>query len=112
MQSNSNRFLDWTDCFIFKINAISFSLSSSIADYDVTTHGPQIVIYYNIQYLLSGRWTHRAASCYRITTINLTVAKVDAENGLLLIKGAVPGPIGSLILVRSAAKNQVKAGKK
>ena len=48
----------------------------------------------------------------RITTINLTVAKVDAENGLLLIKGAVPGPIGSLILVRSAAKNQVKAGKK
>ena len=48
----------------------------------------------------------------RITTINLTVAKVDAENGLLLIKGAVPGPIGSLILVRSAAKTQVKAGKK
>jgi large subunit ribosomal protein L3 len=48
----------------------------------------------------------------RITTINMTVAKVDAENGLLLIKGAVPGPIGSLILVRSAAKTQVKAGKK
>ena len=48
----------------------------------------------------------------RITTINMTVAKVDAENGLLLIKGAVQGPIGSLILVRSAAKTQVKAGKK
>ena len=29
---------------------------------------------------------------------------VDAERGLLLIKGAVPGPKGGLVLVRSAAK--------
>jgi large subunit ribosomal protein L3 len=48
----------------------------------------------------------------RVTTINMMVAKVDAANGLLLIKGAVPGPIGSLVLVRSAAKNQrVTVGK-
>jgi large subunit ribosomal protein L3 len=32
------------------------------------------------------------------------VHKVDAENGLLLIKGAVPGRTGGLVLVRSAAK--------
>src|SRR5215207_4788866 len=32
------------------------------------------------------------------------VAKVDAERGLLLIKGAVPGPKGGLLLVRSAVK--------
>jgi large subunit ribosomal protein L3 len=32
------------------------------------------------------------------------VHAVDAERGLLLIKGAVPGPKGGLVLVRSAAK--------
>ena len=30
----------------------------------------------------------------RVTTQNLTVHRVDAEDGLLLIKGAVPGPQG------------------
>ena len=40
-------------------------------------------------------------------------AKVDLENNLLLVKGAVPGAIGSVVLVKSAAKTQiVKAGKK
>src|SRR2546426_822036 len=41
------------------------------------------------------------------TTQSLTVHKVDAEKGLLLIKGAVPGPTGGLVLVRSAAKGGV-----
>jgi len=40
----------------------------------------------------------------RITTQNLKVHKIDAENGLLLIKGAVPGPKGGLVFVRTAAK--------
>jgi len=40
----------------------------------------------------------------RVTTQNLTVHRVDAERGLLLIKGAVPGPKGGLVLVRTAAK--------
>jgi large subunit ribosomal protein L3 len=40
----------------------------------------------------------------RQTTPGLTVQAVDAENGLLLIKGAVPGPKGGLVLVRTAAK--------
>jgi large subunit ribosomal protein L3 len=40
----------------------------------------------------------------RQTTQNLTVHAVDAERGLLLIKGAVPGPRGSVVLVKSAAK--------
>jgi large subunit ribosomal protein L3 len=38
------------------------------------------------------------------TTLSLTVHKVDAEKGLLLIKGAVPGPRVGLLLVRSAVK--------
>ena len=40
----------------------------------------------------------------RQTTQNLTVHAVDAEKGLLLVKGAVPGPRGGVVLVRSAAK--------
>ncbi len=38
------------------------------------------------------------------TTLSLKVHKVDAEKGLVLIKGAVPGPRGGLLLVRSAVK--------
>ncbi|SRR6266511_1634060 len=40
----------------------------------------------------------------RYTVQNLTVHAVDVENNLLLIKGAVPGPKGGLILVRTASK--------
>ena len=40
----------------------------------------------------------------RITTQNLTVHAVDAEKGFILIKGAVPGPKGALVVIRSAAK--------
>ncbi|MDQ6849820.1 MAG: 50S ribosomal protein L3 [Actinomycetota bacterium] len=40
----------------------------------------------------------------KATTTGLTVHKVDAERGLLLIKGAVPGPKGGLLLVRTASK--------
>jgi large subunit ribosomal protein L3 len=40
----------------------------------------------------------------RTTTMNLKVQAVDVERGMLLIKGAIPGPKGSLVLVRSAAK--------
>ncbi len=40
----------------------------------------------------------------RVTTQNLTVHRVDAESGLLLIKGALPGPKGGLVLVKTAAK--------
>jgi large subunit ribosomal protein L3 len=40
----------------------------------------------------------------RTTSSNLTLHSVDADRGLLLIKGAVPGPAGALVLVRNAAK--------
>ncbi|SDN64363.1 LSU ribosomal protein L3P [Klenkia soli] len=38
------------------------------------------------------------------TTLSLKIHKVDTEKGLVLIKGAVPGPKGGLLLVRSAVK--------
>ncbi len=40
----------------------------------------------------------------RQTTQNLTIHAIDTENGILLIKGAVPGPKGGLVLVKTAAK--------
>jgi len=47
----------------------------------------------------------------RVTTLNLLVHAVDADRGLLLIRGAVPGPIGGLLAVRSAVKGSApKAG--
>ena len=38
------------------------------------------------------------------TTLSLKVHAVDTEKGLVLIKGAIPGPKGGLLLVRSAVK--------
>jgi large subunit ribosomal protein L3 len=39
-----------------------------------------------------------------VTVQNLTVHAVDTDKGLLLIKGAIPGSVGSLVFVKSAAK--------
>lgn len=40
----------------------------------------------------------------RITTLNLEVAGVDVERGLIMVKGAVPGAVGGFVLVRDAIK--------
>jgi large subunit ribosomal protein L3 len=40
----------------------------------------------------------------RQTTQNITVFAVDADKGLILVKGAIPGPKGSVVLVRNAVK--------
>jgi large subunit ribosomal protein L3 len=45
----------------------------------------------------------------RTTVLNLTLHGVDADKGLLLIKGAVPGPAGGLVLVRGAVKSPTGA---
>ncbi|MFC5005814.1 50S ribosomal protein L3 [Dactylosporangium cerinum] len=47
----------------------------------------------------------------RFTVQNLTVQAVELEQGLILIRGAVPGPKGSLVLLRSAAKTDLKSQK-
>ena len=48
---------------------------------------------------MAGRMGH-----VRYTVQNLTIQAVDPEQNIILVKGAVPGPKGSLILVRTAAK--------
>ena len=46
----------------------------------------------------------------RTTSPNLKLHQVDADRGLLLIKGAVPGPAGGLVLVRTAVKTPLAPG--
>jgi large subunit ribosomal protein L3 len=46
----------------------------------------------------------------RYTVQNLTVQAVDLDNNILLVRGAIPGPKGALILVRTAAKTLAKKG--
>ena len=45
----------------------------------------------------------------KVTTLNLSVVEGDAERGLLLVKGSIPGASGGLVFVRSAVKAPVKA---
>ncbi|MCF2556507.1 50S ribosomal protein L3 [Fournierella massiliensis] len=40
----------------------------------------------------------------RVTVQNLTVVKVDAENNLIAVKGAIPGPKGSVVAIRDSVK--------
>ena len=42
----------------------------------------------------------------RVTTLNLEVVQADAERDLVLLKGAVPGPRGGLVLIREAVKGR------
>ncbi len=45
----------------------------------------------------------------KVTVQNLTIHSVDAERGLILVKGSVPGPKGALVVVRTAAKKGAQA---
>jgi large subunit ribosomal protein L3 len=45
----------------------------------------------------------------KVTTMNLKVVEVDAEAGLLLVRGSVPGPRGGRVVVRNAIKGTVVA---
>ena len=47
----------------------------------------------------------------RHTVQGLTIQAVDPENNLLLVRGAVPGPKGGLVLIRTAAKRKGAAAK-
>ena len=47
----------------------------------------------------------------KTTTLNLTVVQADAERDLLLVKGSVPGPNGSTVIIRDAVKAGVRKGK-
>jgi large subunit ribosomal protein L3 len=45
----------------------------------------------------------------RVTTQNLEIVSTDADRGLIMIKGAVPGSKGGWIVVRDAVKSGIPA---
>ena len=53
---------------------------------------------------VQGRAHGRPDGQRKVTTLNLEVVEGDAERGLLLIKGSVPGRNGSVVFVRNAVK--------
>ena len=42
--------------------------------------------------------------CERVTVQNLEVVKIDVENNLIAIKGAIPGPKGGIVIVKDSVK--------
>ena len=42
--------------------------------------------------------------CVKVTVQNLEVVRVDAENNLLLVKGAVPGPKKALVTIKETTR--------
>ena len=42
----------------------------------------------------------------RITVQNLDIVRVDAENNLIALKGAIPGPKGGIVFITDAVKGQ------
>jgi large subunit ribosomal protein L3 len=49
---------------------------------------------------MAGRMGHQ-----QVTTLNLEVVQADADREIVLLRGAVPGPRGGLVLIRDAVKN-------
>ena len=49
---------------------------------------------------MAGRMGHE-----KVTILNLEVVEADADRDLILLRGAVPGPRGGLVLIRNAVKN-------
>jgi large subunit ribosomal protein L3 len=45
----------------------------------------------------------------QVTTLNLQVVSADAERGVVLVKGAVPGPRGGVVIIRNAVKARAAA---
>ena len=48
---------------------------------------------------MAGQWGHE-----QVTVLNLNVAKIDAENNISAVKGAIPGPKGGIVFIRDSVK--------
>ena len=55
--------------------------------------------------VLPGKGMPSHMGAVKVTTQNLTVVRVDAETGLILVKGAVPGPKKALVTIKEAVKS-------
>lgn len=58
-----------------------------------------------VQHVMKGQKMARRYGNELVTIQNLQIVKVDKEKDLLFIKGAVPGPVGNLVIIRKAVKS-------
>jgi large subunit ribosomal protein L3 len=74
-------------------------------------HGGAIGCREDPGHIFKGRGMPGHMGDVRVTTQNLKVVKVDAEKNLLLVRGAVPGCKGALVLVHKAVKHMAHQGR-
>ena len=70
----------------------------------VARHGGSIGSCSDPSRVFKGRKMAGHLGAEKVTVQNLTVAKIDAENNLIAIKGAVPGPNKGLVVIRESVK--------
>lgn len=70
----------------------------------VTRHGGSIGCCSDPSRVFKGKKMAGHLGAERVTVQNLKVVKVDAENNLIAIKGAVPGPNGGTVIIRDSVK--------
>jgi len=70
----------------------------------VSRHGGSIGACSDPSRVFKGKKMAGHLGCERVTVQNLTVAKIDTENNLIAVKGAVPGPKGGIVLISDSVK--------
>lgn len=70
----------------------------------VARHGGSIGMCSDPSRVFKGRKMAGHMGAERVTVQNLTVVKVDAENNLIAVKGAIPGPNGGIVVIRDSVK--------
>lgn len=70
----------------------------------VARHGGSIGCCSDPSRVFKGKKMSGHLGCERVTVQNLTVVKIDVENNLIAIKGAVPGAKGSLLMISDSVK--------
>ncbi|MCI9575442.1 MAG: 50S ribosomal protein L3 [Clostridiales bacterium] len=70
----------------------------------VARHGGSIGMCSDPSKVFKGRKMAGHMGAERVTVQNLTVVKVDAENNLIAIKGAIPGPNGGTVIIHDSVK--------
>ena len=70
----------------------------------VARHGGSIGMCSDPSKVFKGKKMAGHLGAERVTVQNLTVVKVDAENNLIAVKGAIPGPNGGTVLIHDSIK--------
>ncbi len=85
-----------------RYNFGGFESSHGVHEY--FRHGGSIGTRLTPGHVLKGKKMPGQMGNERVTVQNLEVARVDAERGLVFVRGGVPGPKGAVVIVRKAAK--------